>query len=90
MSIEDDFKRIQAIRKAVGPDVKLMVDANHAYSVPVAARMSRLLEPLDIVFFEEPVVPEDLAGHARLRQISKIPIASGENWFTRHQFLEAF
>ena len=84
MSIEDDFKRIKAIREAIGPDVRIGVDANHAYSVPIAARMSRLLEPLDIAFFEEPVVPEDLDGHARLRQMTKIPIASGENWFMRH------
>ena len=67
MSIEDDFRRIKAIRDAVGPAVQIAVDANHAYSVPSAARMARLLEPLNVAFFEEPVVPEDLEGHARLR-----------------------
>ena len=67
LSIEDDARRIKAIREAVGPNVQIGVDANHAYSVPVAARMARLLEPLNVAFFEEPVVPEDLDGHARLR-----------------------
>jgi D-galactarolactone cycloisomerase len=90
LSIEDDARRIKAIREAVGPNVQIGVDANHAYSVPIAARMARLLEPLNIAFFEEPVVPEDLDGHAKLRLQTKIPIASGENWFTRYQFLEAF
>lgn len=40
-----------------------MVDANHAYSVPVAKRMAKELEAFDVRWFEEPVVPEDIAGY---------------------------
>ena len=43
--------------------MSLMVDANHAYSVPVAKRMAKELEAFDVRWFEEPVVPEDIAGY---------------------------
>ena len=78
LSVEVDAARIRAIRNAVGPKVKIMVDANHAYNVATAIRMAKLLEPLDITCFEEPVPPEDLRGYAKLRQSTFIPIAGGE------------
>ena len=58
-------RRIKAIREAIGPkeEMSLMVDANHAYSVPVAKRMAKELEAFDVRWFEEPVVPEDIAGY---------------------------
>ena len=78
LSIEEDVARIKAIREGVGPDIKIMVDANHAYNVATAMRMAKLMEPLDITFFEEPVPPEDLKGYAKLRSSTTIPIAGGE------------
>ena len=59
------LRRIKAIREAIGPkeEMSLMVDANHAYSVPVAKRMAKELEAFDVRWFEEPVVPEDVAGY---------------------------
>ena len=58
-------RRIKAIREAIGTkeEMSLMVDANHAYSVPVAKRMAKELEAFDVRWFEEPVVPEDIAGY---------------------------
>ena len=69
LPIEEDAARIRAIRAGVGPDIKIMVDANHAYNVATACRMAKLLEPLDIVFFEEPVPPEDLKGYVEKRRL---------------------
>eukprot|EP00947_MAST-08B_sp_MAST-8B-sp1_P004306 g4306.t1 len=90
LSIEEDARRIGEIRKAVGPEVKIMVDANHAYNVATATRMAKLLEPLDILFFEEPVPPEDLKGYAKLRTATSIPIAGGECTSTRYGFADLF
>src|ERR1051325_5937788 len=63
-----------------------MVDANHAYDALGAIRLGRLIEPLDIAWFEEPVPPEDHAGYREVKQALSIPIAGGEAEFTRWGF----
>ena len=72
-----------------------MVDSNHAYSLPTAVRLARSfqlsfhflssLEPYDIRWLEEPLVPEDLTGYRDLRSKTRIPIAGGEGSFMRWQ-----
>ncbi len=84
--IERDLEYTAAVRKAIGTDVHLMVDANHGYNVNEARRLIRLLEPFDIHWFEEPVVPEDVDGYRELRKRSKIAIAGGECEYTRYGF----
>jgi len=78
LGIEQDIENVRAVREAIGPDVKLMVDANHAYTLWEALALARALEPLDIGWFEEPVSPEDYEGYAELRRRTGIPIAGGE------------
>jgi D-galactarolactone cycloisomerase len=73
-------------RDAIGPDVNMMVDANHAYSASTAIRMAGLMAPRDVCFFEEPAVPEDYDGYRRVRRASPIPVAGGECEFTRYGF----
>lgn len=75
---ELDF--IGAIREAVGPDIRLMVDANCAYAddVATAVHVGRALQALDIYWFEEPIAPNDLDGYSRLRKALDIRIAAGE------------
>ena len=51
-----------------GPDIKLMVDANHAYNVPTAVTLSKKMELFDISWFEEPVIPEDIEGYRRVKK----------------------
>lgn len=86
LTVEADTRRLELVRQTIGPDVKLMVDANHAYNAAVAARMGRVLERLGVLWFEEPVVPEDRAGYRRLRQSLDVPIAGGECDFWRFGF----
>nr|WP_314073472.1 mandelate racemase/muconate lactonizing enzyme family protein [uncultured Roseococcus sp.] len=86
--IAEDLAATRAVREAIGPDVGLMVDANHAYDAVAAIRLGRLIEPLDIGWFEEPVPPEDLAGHRAVKAALGIPVASGECEFTRFGFRE--
>jgi hypothetical protein len=58
-----DAKRVTAVREAIGPDVKLAVDANHCFSVPNAIKLGRMLEEQDILWFE---VGTTTAGARRL------------------------
>lgn len=84
--IEDDIKAVKAIREAVGPDIKLMVDANHAYNANTALKVCRGIEQYDIFWFEEPVPPEDYAGYVEVKSQTTIPISGGEAEFTRYGF----
>lgn len=86
--IAEDLAAARAVREAIGPDVGLMVDANHAYDSVAAIKLGRLLEPLDIGWFEEPVPPEDLAGYRAVRAALTIPVAGGECEYTRLGFRE--
>ncbi len=88
-SIAKDIERVAAVKKAIGPDVKLMVDANHSLSVPTAIRMGRKLEALDIDWFEEPISPEDIDGYIEVTRALDIAVAGGENEFTRWGFKDA-
>ncbi len=74
------------VRRAIGPGIRIMVDANHAYDALGAIRLGRLIEPYDIAWFEEPVPPEDLAGYREVKAALSIPIAGGEAEFTRWGF----
>ncbi|MYE26819.1 MAG: mandelate racemase/muconate lactonizing enzyme family protein [Chloroflexi bacterium] len=78
LGVATDVKHARAVRAAIGADMQLMVDANHAYSLSEALSFARQIEELDISFFEEPVSPEDYEGYRELRQRSPIPIAGGE------------
>jgi len=86
--VERDAALVRAIRRAIGDDLFLMLDANHAYSAPEALRLARALEAERIYWFEEPVPPEDLDGYAELRRSSPILIAGGECEYTRYGFRE--
>jgi D-galactarolactone cycloisomerase len=88
--IAEDAAVTRAVREAIGPDVALMVDANHAYDAVAAIRLGRLIESHDIGWFEEPVPPEDVAGYCAVKSALTIPIAGGECEFTRFGFRDLF
>jgi D-galactarolactone cycloisomerase len=84
--IEDDAAATRAVRDAIGPDVALMVDANHAYDRTASIRLGRMIEQYNITWFEEPVPPEDVAGYRAVKSALSISIAGGECEFTRFGF----
>ncbi len=90
LAIADDAARVACVRAAIGPQTRLLADANHAYNGYSALRMGRILEQHDVLWFEEPVVPEDLDGYRRLRQSLDIAIAGGECEFMRYGFRRLF
>jgi L-alanine-DL-glutamate epimerase-like enolase superfamily enzyme len=73
-----DLARVEAVRKALGDDAPLMVDANQQWTRPAAQRMCRALEPYDLVWIEEPLDAYDNEGHAALCTAFETPIATGE------------
>jgi len=83
---KSDLKRVKAVRDAIGPDIDLMVDANQSYSFPLAVKMARLFGKYDITWLEEPIPINDIEAMAALTSIVEIPIAAGENYYTRYEF----
>ncbi len=81
--VEEDLHVIRAVREAIGPDMRLMIDANHGYTVGEAIRLGRAAADYGIDWFEEPVVPEQLSAYAQVRAGQPIPVAGGETWHTR-------
>ena len=86
LPIHEDVVRVEAVRDELGPGIDIMLDANGAYTVYDAIRIARALEPLDIFWFEEPIHPEDYEGLARVARSTSIPIAAGENEYTKYGF----
>jgi len=81
--VKEDLAVIRAVREAVGPDMRLMVDANHGYDPMEAIELGRRAAEFDIDWFEEPVVPEQLGAYREVRANQPIPVAGGETWHSR-------
>ncbi len=88
--VETDIARFRRIRTALGDEATVMVDALWAYDLAAAIRMGTVLEEMNAAWFEAPMRPEDLEGHAELARALQIPVASGEADRTRYQFLRQF
>jgi L-alanine-DL-glutamate epimerase-like enolase superfamily enzyme len=78
--------RVEAVKRAVGPGVRLMVDVNQRLDLLGNKRQAALLEEFDLVWYEEPVLADDIAGCAEVAQAINIPVATGENNYTRYEF----
>ena len=82
----EDEERVEAVRNLVGDDVDLMVDANMAWGAEEALERGRRLERFDLFWYEEPTIPEDVAGHARISREMDAPVAVGESLHSPHEF----
>src|SRR3954471_556157 len=80
--------RVEAVRKALGGGVRLMVDVNQKLDVEGNRRQAALLEDFDLVWYEEPVIADDAAACAEVAATINIPVATGENNYTRYEFRE--
>ncbi|WP_447527965.1 mandelate racemase/muconate lactonizing enzyme family protein [Vreelandella sp. TE19] len=86
--VEEDLEVIQAVREAIGPDLRLMIDANHGYDYLEAVEVGRRAAAFNIDWFEEPVLPEQINTYEAVRANQPIPVASGENWHGRYAMQE--
>lgn len=86
LGIETDIRNVAAVRKAIGDEIKLAIDANHAYNYREALELARKIEQYDILWFEEPLSPDDYAGYRQLHESTSIPLAAGECEFRTEGF----
>jgi len=77
---------VRTVREAVGDEIDVMADAYMGWTLDYAKRMLPLLEPFNLRWLEEPVVPDDIHGYAELKALGRIPIAGGEHEFTIYGF----
>ena len=87
-SLQHDIERIKTIRKELGQEFIIMVDANCIFDEAEALRRGLAYQEYDIYWYEEPIQPYMRDAHTRLSQKLTIPLAIGENYFTRHQFYD--
>jgi L-rhamnonate dehydratase len=84
--MQQNVDLVKTVRQAVGDGIDVMADAYMGWTLDYAKRMLRLLEPFNLRWLEEPVIPDDIHGYAELRSHSRIPIAGGEHEFTQYGF----
>ena len=82
----EDYRRVRAVREAIGDAVVLMVDANQKWDLMQARAAARKFEDLGLAWLEEPLHPDDIPAHRALKQGTSIPIALGEHVYTTHAF----
>ncbi len=80
------IKVVKTIRDAVGDSMEIAIDCAANWDLPTAIRIGRALEPYDLMFWEEPMMADDIEGLARLVSEIRVPICESERLFTRWQF----
>jgi len=84
--LAEDLDRMRAIKDVLGPDLDFMVDANYAYTVEQALEAAHAFEPFNLTWFEEPIIPDNYLGYARIADETGVPLAMGENLHTEYEF----
>ena len=84
--MSEDVHKVAAMRKHLGDGFPLMVDANMKWTADEAIRRARAFQAYDLVWLEEPTIPDDVAGHARIAREGGIPLATGENFRSLWEF----
>jgi L-alanine-DL-glutamate epimerase-like enolase superfamily enzyme len=82
----EDLERVMSVRKLVGRNVDILVDANQKWYPAEAVRRIELLKAADLYWFEEPVLSDDIEGHVNVRSKCSVPISIGESLYTKYQF----
>lgn len=84
--LKADIERVEAVRKLVGPELAFMVDANYSMEIDQAIEAANAFSNSDIMWFEEPIIPDDYQGYAHISKTTGVPLAMGENLHTIHEF----
>jgi len=89
-TLAEDLAVVRAMRKAVGPDIAVMVDYNQSLTLPEARTRLQALDAEGLGWVEEPILAHDFAGFAQLGQRASTPLQAGENWWGPMDFRQAF
>ncbi len=84
--MQRNLNLVRTVRETVGDGIDVMADAYMGWTLDYAKRMLPLLEPFNLRWLEEPVIPDDMHGYAELKSYGRIPIAGGEHEFTAYGF----
>jgi L-rhamnonate dehydratase len=84
--MQRNLNLVRTVRETVGDGIDVMADAYMGWTLDYAKRMLPLLEPFNLRWLEEPVIPDDVHGYAELKSSGRIPIAGGEHEFTLYGF----
>jgi L-alanine-DL-glutamate epimerase-like enolase superfamily enzyme len=78
LDLEEDIRRVSAVRDAIGPNIQLRVDANQGYTVEQAIKFCEVMETLQVIVVEQPVKAEDYAGLKKVAESSNLPVMADE------------
>ena len=84
--MQRNLNLVRTVRETVGDGIDVMADAYMGWTLDYAKRMLPLLEPFNLRWLEEPVIPDDVRGYAELKSFGRVPIAGGEHEFTAYGF----
>jgi L-alanine-DL-glutamate epimerase-like enolase superfamily enzyme len=84
----EDLRRVEAVRHSLGPQIRIMTDANGRWTLPEAIHTAGRLSDFDVAWIEEPIYFDDVQGHRRLAEAIRTPIALGEQIYTAAHFRE--
>jgi D-galactarolactone cycloisomerase len=85
-NVKNDLARVRAVREAFGDDMEILTDANIGYTLEDARRVLPVLEELGVRWLEEPFPAHDYRSYATAATYSSVPLAAGENHYTRFEF----
>jgi len=86
--VQKNLDLVRTVREVIGDGIDLMADAYMGWNLDYARRIIPLLEPYNLRWLEEPVIPDDISGYVALKSMGRIPIAGGEHEFTLYGFRE--
>jgi galactonate dehydratase len=84
--LERMYNQVAAIRKAVGPKIDVCIDMHGRYDAPTGERVAKMMEPLNLMWLEEPIPAENVEAYKKITDSTSTPICAGENLYLAHGF----
>lgn len=87
--LHKSLEEISMVREAVGDGIDILIEGHGRFNGTTAIKISREMECFKPMFFEEPIMPENISLLAEVRDKTNVPIAAGERWYTKNDFRDA-